>query len=82
MNIKVYVLKSESSGIYYVGMSKDVNIRLKEHNAGKTKFTKGHRPWEIIYTESYEDWETGRKREKYLKSSAGKKWLRKRGLID
>ena len=82
MNIKVYVLKSKSSGIYYVGMSKDVNHRLKEHNAGKTKFTKGLRPWEIIHTESYEDWETGRKREKYLKSAAGKKWLRSQGIID
>ncbi len=79
--IYVYVLKSEASEKYYVGMAKDVTNRLKEHNAGKSKFTKGHRPWVLLYSETYENWEEGRVREKYLKSAAGKKWLLKKGII-
>ena len=30
--------------------------RLKEHNAGKNRYTKGHLPWVIIYTEKHADW--------------------------
>jgi len=78
----VYVLQSESSEIYYVGIAINVAKRLKEHNQGKSKFTKGHRPWVLIYHEESIDWASARKREKYLKSSAGKNWLRKEGIID
>ena len=37
----VYILKSEKSGIYYTGIAIDINLRLKDHNRGKSKFTKG-----------------------------------------
>jgi putative endonuclease len=47
----VYILKSLSSGVYYVGMAKDIQVRLKEHNSGKSKFTKGHLPFELVYQE-------------------------------
>ena len=79
--IKVYVLQSEKDGTFYVGMTKDVLNRLKEHNAGKSKFTKGHRPWKLVYEEAAENWEEGRKREKYLKSATGKKWLKRQEII-
>ena len=79
--VYVYVLKSLESGIYYVGMTKDLENRLKEHNAGKTKFTKGHIPWELVYSEAAADFAEGRSREKYLKSSGGKKWLKKNAYI-
>ena len=62
-------------------MTKEVKKRLKEHNSGKSKYTKGHCPWILIYEEESEDWESGRKREKYLKSAAGKRWLEKEGII-
>ena len=80
--VYVYVLSSEATGLLYVGMTKDVDNRLREHNAGKSKFTKGHRPWKLIYTELHENYESGRKREKYLKSAAGKRWLKKQDLKD
>ena len=37
----VYILFSEKSKVYYVGMTKDILARLNEHNRGKSKFTKG-----------------------------------------
>ncbi len=61
-------------------MSQDVAQRLKDHNAGKSKFTKGHLPWELLYQESVGDTDKARKREKYLKSAAGKRYLAK--LLD
>jgi putative endonuclease len=58
-------------------MAIDPVNRLREHNNGKNRFTKGHRPWKIIFTESHADWSSARKREKYLKTAAGKTWLKK-----
>jgi len=73
--ITVYVIESLKDQIWYTGMAKDVNRRLKDHNSGKNRFTKGHIPWKIVYTELFENWSTARQKEKYLKTTAGKKWL-------
>ncbi|MGV6861992.1 MAG: GIY-YIG nuclease family protein [Putridiphycobacter sp.] len=78
----VYVIRSLSSGVYYVGMAQNVELRLKEHNRGKSKFTKGHLPWELIYQEGPFETSFARKKEKYYKSSSGKTYLRQNGLID
>jgi predicted GIY-YIG superfamily endonuclease len=76
--ITVYVLKSVKSDIYYTGMTKDLENRIMEHNSGKSKFTSGHVPWLVIYTEEHRDWNEARVREKYLKSTSGKRWLMKK----
>lgn len=78
--VHVYVIESLSDGTWYTGMALDPEKRLKEHNQGKNRFTKGHRPWKIIYTESHPSWAAAREREKYLKTAAGKSWLVKQGL--
>ena len=75
--VTVYVLISLLDSTLYTGMTLDVANRLNEHNAGKSKYTKGHMPWQIIYQETQPDWATARLREKYLKSAAGKQWLYK-----
>ena len=75
--ITVYVLLSEMDYATYVGMAMDHIKRLREHNSGKNRYTKAHIPWKIIYTEVHPDWAKARIREKYLKSTAGKNWLKK-----
>jgi predicted GIY-YIG superfamily endonuclease len=75
--ITVYVIESLVDLTWYTGMAIDPEHRLKDHNGGKNRFTKGHMPWKIIYTETHPDWAQARVREKYLKSAAGKIWLRK-----
>ena len=75
--ITVYVIESITDSTWYTGMAKDAVARLKEHNTGKNRFTKGHIPWKIIYTEQYPSWAEARIREKYLKTHAGKTWLKK-----
>jgi putative endonuclease len=77
MKITVYVLKCETSKKNYTGMTENVEARLKEHNAGKSKFTSGFGPWKIIYAEECPDREAARKREKYLKSAAGRRFIKK-----
>ena len=73
----VYVIESLKDGTWYTGIALNAVNRLKEHNSGKNRFTKGHMPWKIIYTEQANGWPEARLREKYLKSGAGKIWLRK-----
>ena len=60
----------------YVGFTKDLAKRLAEHNSGKTKSTKGYRPWVILYSEAVETREEARKKEKYYKSGIGKEKLK------
>jgi putative endonuclease len=68
----VYIIESLSDQTWYTGIALVPVNRLREHNAGKNRFTKGHKPWKIIYTEEHTDWDSARRREKYLKSAAVK----------
>jgi putative endonuclease len=72
----VYVLK-DVSGRLYKGMTNDLERRLKEHKRGKTKTTRSMEQLEVIYTEFYQTSEEARLREKYLKTAAGRRFLKK-----
>ncbi len=58
-------------------MTTDIEKRLHEHNTGRSKFTSGFMPWVLIYKEEAVDFSQGRTREKYLKSTAGKIFIKK-----
>jgi len=72
----VYVLKSLDHYQFYVGMTQNVQRRVDEHNKGRTKSTKGWRPWVLFFFEEFADRAEARKREKYLKSGFGKQWIK------
>ena len=72
----VYVIKSEMDGRLYKGMSEDVSARLVIHNKGKVSSTKAYRPWKLVYSEPCKDSNEARVREKYLKSSKGRDFLK------
>jgi len=80
MEYFVYVLKSESTAAHYKGMTSDLQKRLKQHNAGKTKSTKGKGPWRVVYQEAFENAEEAREREKYFKTAAGRRFLKRLNL--
>ena len=71
------VIKSEVNGDLYVGICKDVTNRLRDHENGKNRYTKGLRPWRLMRVENYPDWSEARKKEKYYKSGIGKEQLKK-----
>ncbi|MBE0572266.1 MAG: GIY-YIG nuclease family protein [Ignavibacteriaceae bacterium] len=71
----VYVLFSKKLNKRYIGSTQDVDQRLNEHNLGKSKFTSGGIPWELIYNESFSTNSEARKRESFLKSGVGRKFL-------
>jgi len=77
MNYYVYVLKSKKDKKRYVGMSKDPYKRVKDHNSGHVKSTKGRGPFEISYKEECKSREIARQKEKYFKSGSGRELLDK-----
>lgn len=74
----VYVLRSEKSGMLYTGYTSDLRKRLAEHDSGKSTYTKGRGPFELIYYEAYRDSKDAFAREKHLKSGPGKNNLKQR----
>jgi putative endonuclease len=70
----VYVLFSNTFGKYYIGMTSDLDRRLSQHNSNQVKSTKAFSPWSIVHRESFKTRLEARRREKYLKSAAGRRW--------
>ena len=72
----VYALESQVDKRLYIGFTKNLEIRIKEHNTGRTRSTKGYRPWKLVYSEILNSRKEARKLEKYYKSGSGKEKLR------
>jgi putative endonuclease len=75
--VVVYALHNSINEEIYVGISKDVERRLVEHNHGSNRYTKAFRPWKVFYTEVHPTYASARKREIYFKNASGKRYLRK-----
>ncbi len=74
----VYVLKSEKDNMNYVGYTNNLKKRVSEHNEGKVESTKNRLPLKLIYYEGCLNQLDAIKREKYLKSSWGKRYIKNR----
>ena len=72
----VYVLKSEKDSLFYIGYTTNLKKRLADHNKGKNFSTKFRRPFKLIFYESYLNKSDALRREKYFKTSPGKRVLR------
>jgi len=72
----VYAIESEVDKRLYIGFTKHLETRLKEHNAGRTKSTKGYRPWKLVFSKTFNNRKEARKFEKYYKSGSGKEKLK------
>ncbi|MCH7605081.1 GIY-YIG nuclease family protein [Patescibacteria group bacterium] len=77
----VYILKSINYPKTYIGSTIDLERRMNEHNTGASTFSKRYKPWKIVYQEKYKDITTARRREKYLKSAAGRKFIQRNNII-
>lgn len=74
----VYVLLSERYKDFYVGYTRDIGQRLKQHNARDNFSTKGKSPYRLIYAETCLDINDAMRREKYLKTTQGRRFLKLR----
>lgn len=74
----VYILRSITNpDRHYVGLSEDLEERLKKHNAGQCWHTSKFRPWQIETAVAFRSKEKTADFEKYLKSHSGRAFARK-----
>ena len=74
----VYILRSKLDRKFYTGFTTDLEKRLDEHNSGEVISTKSRMPFEVIYYEVCFCAADAIHREKYLKSTYGKRYIRNR----
>ncbi|MBC8147282.1 MAG: GIY-YIG nuclease family protein [Bacteroidetes bacterium] len=74
----VYVLRSLKDKNFYTGYTENLDRRFEEHNSGKVASTKYRTPFEIVYFEASYNINDALHREKYLKSTYGKRYIRNR----
>ena len=73
----VYVLYSPIYHKIYIGFSSDIEQRLFAHNHPSNKgWTKSFQPWTLIYSEVFETKSEAMQREKQLKSSKGRSFIK------
>lgn len=71
----VYVLESVKDGKKYTGFTSDLRKRIEEHNNGASFSTKCRRPFKLIYYEACLLKEDAKRREHYLKTTQGHRFL-------
>ena len=72
-----YIIKSLKDDSYYTGHAEDLKIRLKQHNAGKTRSTKTKTPWQMVYQEAFKTKSEAYRRELQIKKYKGGKAFKK-----
>ena len=71
--IYILLLKNKQ---FYTGYTSDLKTRIKKHESGGVKSTSKRRPLKLIHYEAYLLESDARRREKYLKSTGGKYFLK------
>jgi len=78
MTYTVYAIYSKSLDIIYVGQSNNIGKRLSDHKKGNSKYTSRAIDWKLFYSEIKDTRSEVLKREKQLKTSRGRAFLRER----
>ena len=73
-----YALLSVSDKNFYIGYTTNLKERVEKHKLGKVKSTKYRLPVILIYYECCLNRYDAIKRERYLKTGMGKRYLRNR----
>ena len=74
----IYVLYSWKDGGMYIGQTEHLIERVKQHQLGKVTSTRGRRPFSLVYWEVVLTREEALNRELELKTSKGRRYIRKR----
>ena len=67
----VYIIKSETTGKYYIGVTSDLVQRLRHHNSGANRSTKNKGSWVVAHSEEFSDKKTAWFRERQIKRYKG-----------
>jgi putative endonuclease len=73
-----YVLRSRREKKLYIGCTENLKVRFEEHNAGYTVATSKRGPFILLYYEACSDKKDALRRERYLKTTYGGRYLKSR----
>ena len=71
----VYVLESQKDDDRYIGYTNNLRKRIEEHNKGLSFATKFRLPFQLIYFEGCKNMQDAKRRENYLKTTQGRRFL-------
>ncbi len=71
----VYVLKSLSTGRFYIGQTANLNRRIAQHNNDRARFSKNRGPWELVHTEEFPTRPEACRRERTIKKMKSHAWI-------
>lgn len=74
----IYILLSQKDNKFYTGYTKNLKLRLKQHQENKVESTKNRSKLKLIYFEGCLSQKDATHREKYLKTYLGKLFLKNR----
>jgi putative endonuclease len=74
----VYILRSLADSNFYVGYTNDLKRRVFQHQAGLVRSTSERLPIDLVYYEACQSRADATKREKYLKTAWGKRYIKSR----
>lgn len=74
----VYVLKFKKDNKFYTGYTKNLKLRLEQHQKGQVESTRDRGLFKLIYFEGCLNQQDATHREKYLKTYLGKMFLKNR----
>lgn len=73
---KVYILRSETLGKYYVGYtSMNIEERISRHLCDHSGFTSNSKDWKLVHVEEYTDKNAAISKEKQIKKRGIKRYL-------
>ena len=67
----VYVLWSPSRSCFYIGLSENPTLRLAQHNAGFSRWTRNKGPWQMVWQREFHSLTEARQFENILKRQKG-----------
>ena len=70
-----YILYSQKLDKYYIGSCINMDIRLRQHNSGVSKFTRAGIPWVVVYTEEFTSLPDARRRKLKIKRMKSRKYV-------
>ena len=62
----------------YIGITRDLETRLRAHNAGESPHTSKYRPWRLVMHLCFQNEQGAVEFERYLKSGSGYAFAKKR----
>jgi putative endonuclease len=74
----VYIIHSGVLDRYYVGMTRNMRVRLKQHRRGQTRSLPPGEDWAVIWSTNVDSGDEARALEKRIKARGAGRFLRDR----